>query len=65
MSKATITSGDKSITGDEESRQDHTALDLFELVVTGGASVFWRDPTPDTVTVRTNDGTTHRGPEKK
>jgi len=65
MSKVTITSGDKSITGNEVSRQDHTAADLLELAVTGGASVLWREPTPDTVTVRTNDGRTHTGPEKK
>jgi len=65
MSKATITSGGKSITVEEESRQDHTAADLLELVVTGGASALWREPTPNTVTGRTNDGTKHTGPEKK
>ena len=65
MSKATIKSEDKSITGDEVSRQDHTAADLLELAVTGGTSVFWREPYPDSVTVRTNDGTAHSGQEKK
>lgn len=65
MSKTTIKSEDKSITGDEVNRQDHTAADLLELAVTGGASVFWREPSPDTVTVRTNDGKAHTGPEKK
>jgi hypothetical protein len=37
MSKATIPSGSKSKTGDEVSRKDHTATELFGLVVTGGA----------------------------
>jgi hypothetical protein len=53
----------KPVTGEEVSRQDHTGTDLLSVIVTGGLAAFG-DTTPDTVVVKTPDGSLHKGPEK-